>query len=207
MTTIQERIERGRQIVEAEMLEQEEKAQAGRDRAERAWAQAFGDAVSYLPEDLRQYASLKAKSPHPAGTMTLKLEIPRLAPIIVKVDTRYQATGKGYEGFDYKVVGLHKKPYVVCTYFAGWVGSTDMRAVETTVDGTAYESIDVALYLAEEEEANLPAVNDEVNCMNEEMEQSRSDKAANRRKPEAAIADTLVKLLNMVRDYTEPEPY
>lgn len=208
MATIQERIERGRQIVEAEMLEQEERAQEEQGRIQRAWDAAMSDMLKCIPEELHEFASTRNRDINVPGRspMTLRLDIPRLAPIIVHYKVKYM-DNKGYEGFQWVVDGLENTPYCVAEYFQGWIGDPGERIVDVHWDRRRVASLDVALFMAEEEEANLPAVSDKVNRLNAENEEQRMEKSTRRHTPEARIADQLVLLLNMVRDYTEPEPY
>ena len=208
MTTIQDRIEHGRQIVEHEALEQEKEAQKYRDRVARAWDAAIADMLECIPEELREFASTRnpqAGTP-PQSPMTLRLSIPRLAPILVYYRTKYMDKN-GYEGFQWVVDGLEKNPYRVAEYYAGWYGDMEKRIVEERWDRTRVDYLDVALFIAAEEEANLPSVSDHVNELNAKLEEKEAVKKAKQRTPETRIADQLALLFNMVQEYTEPEPY
>lgn len=217
MTTIQERIERGGAIVEKRMAEEAQRAQEYDDRVSAIWSMAIEDALEFLPEDVREFVVGRNQShgqlPNPMQyPLILKLKIPSLAPITVSFQLKY--VGKeGYLGSEYIVSGLGRPAYRVGRYFPGVLGDMEERTVDIKYDD-AYEDLDLALYEASLEEENLDAVRNNVVELNAQLARERMRKAEikaareeMKRSPEAAIADTLVKLLNMVRDYTEPEPY
>jgi hypothetical protein len=152
---IEERIERGREIMENEILTQVEEAQKEIERILKAWDSALADICTHLPEDIADAGYLHVPDPRQRPGCSaqdyINLLIPRLAPIRIYVD--FVSSGSG----GYVVRGLEKYPYRVGCYYPGWKDDV-IRVIETHWDDTRIGNLDVALYMAADEEANLPSV-------------------------------------------------